>query len=132
MQIPQMMPLGFPAPAGPYGYPPPSKIVLPPWGMPGYQGPGQMFPPSPYNPSSIYLAWSPSPMPLSLHTHSPSPLPGSSTSTQAAEIPDIISWFAYLDSCKECQPDDPTFMQFGPILKDQGFLRLSQLSLKFF
>ncbi|KIK91029.1 hypothetical protein PAXRUDRAFT_14010 [Paxillus rubicundulus Ve08.2h10] len=111
MQIPQRMPPGFPAPAGPYGYPPPSVIVLPPWGMPlGYQGADQMFPSSsPYDPPSTHLTQSPSPMPSSLHTHSPSPLPGPSTSTQAAKIPDIISWFTYLDSCEERQPDDPTF-----------------------
>ncbi|KAF8838295.1 hypothetical protein BDN67DRAFT_1013216 [Paxillus ammoniavirescens] len=132
-QMPQTMPPGFPTPAGPYGYPPPSVIVLPPWGMPlGYQGAGQMFPSSPYDPSSTHLTRSPSPMPSSLHTRSPSPFPGPSTSTQAAEIPDIISWFAYLDSREERQPDDPTFTQFGPILKDQGFLRLSQLSLEYF
>ncbi|KAF8835125.1 hypothetical protein BDN67DRAFT_1015812 [Paxillus ammoniavirescens] len=92
MQMPQTMPPGFPTPAGPYSYPPPSVIVLPPWGMPpGYQGTGQMFPSSPYDPSSTHLTRSPSPMPSSLHTRSPSPLPGPSTSTQAAEIPDIIS-----------------------------------------
>ncbi|KAF9223323.1 hypothetical protein BS17DRAFT_880548 [Gyrodon lividus] len=125
------MPFGLPGPAGPYGYPPP-VIVLPPWGIPGYQGAGQMFPSSPYDSLSGYPTRSPSPMPPSLHTCSPSPLPGPSTSAQAAEIPGIISWFAHLDCREERKPDDPAFTQFGPILKDQGFLRLSQLSLEYF
>ncbi|KAF9223819.1 hypothetical protein BS17DRAFT_781267 [Gyrodon lividus] len=73
-QLPHTMPPRLPGPAGPYGYPPP-VIVLPPWGIPGYQGASPMFPSSPYDSSSGYPTRSPSPMPPSLHTRSPSPLP---------------------------------------------------------
>ncbi|KAF9219382.1 hypothetical protein BS17DRAFT_789382, partial [Gyrodon lividus] len=101
-QMPQTMPFGLPGPAGPYGYPP-LVIFLLPWGIPGYQGANQMFPSSPYNSLSSYPTQSPIPMPPSLYTCSPSPLPGPSTSAQAAEIPDIISWSAHLDSCFLCR-----------------------------
>jgi hypothetical protein len=43
------------------------------------------------------------------------------------EIPDLISWFKFLDHHEQRNKDGITFTPFGNILKDRGFTRLSQL-----
>ncbi|KIK91782.1 hypothetical protein PAXRUDRAFT_148728 [Paxillus rubicundulus Ve08.2h10] len=43
-------------------------------------------------------------------------------------IPDIITWFSYLDQCEQHGLDDVIFAPFGPTLSAKGFRRISQLS----
>ena len=45
-----------------------------------------------------------------------------------SEIPDIISWFKFLDRHDQRNKDGVTFAPFGDALKDRGFTRLSQLT----
>ncbi|KAF8446175.1 hypothetical protein L210DRAFT_841045 [Boletus edulis BED1] len=72
---------------------------------------------------------SPTQNPLSLGaTPSPSPV----SSLPASSIPDVIRWFLYLDEHEERNKDGITFAPFGPILEDNGFLRISQLTSPFF
>ncbi|KAI6116111.1 P-loop containing nucleoside triphosphate hydrolase protein [Pisolithus sp. B1] len=55
----------------------------------------------------------------------------SDPSASEPEIPDIISWLAYLDQHKQRNKDGIIFSQFGPVLQKMGFVRISQLSLDF-
>ncbi|KAI6012011.1 hypothetical protein BKA83DRAFT_104934, partial [Pisolithus microcarpus] len=48
------------------------------------------------------------------------------------DIPDIVSWFAFLDHHEQHNQDGLTFAPYGPILRAKGFLHLSQLTLDFF
>ncbi|KIK81249.1 hypothetical protein PAXRUDRAFT_832976 [Paxillus rubicundulus Ve08.2h10] len=43
-------------------------------------------------------------------------------------IPELTSWFAYLDQDEERSQDEVTFKPFGHLLKAKGITRLSQLS----
>jgi hypothetical protein len=48
------------------------------------------------------------------------------------DCPDIIQWFCYLDEHKDQSKDGIQFSQYGILLKNKGFLRISQLMLDFF
>jgi hypothetical protein len=48
------------------------------------------------------------------------------------KYPDLVYWFTSLDTNEERNKDGIVFKPYGPILKDKGFLRLSQLTLDFF
>lgn len=131
MQMPQMPHLGLPGPAGSYGYPPP-VIVLPPWVPPGYQGIGSGQPllstSTEVQLRGTSLCDTRNPTPSSSNTPSLSPHP----TIPITDIPDIVSWFAFLDRHEQRNQDGLTFTPYGPILKAKGFLRLSQLTLDFF
>jgi hypothetical protein len=53
------------------------------------------------------------------------------TSTQPA-IPDIMTWCHYLDRHQERNNDGIQFGEFGPLLKQKGYLRISQLASDFY
>ncbi|KAI6125920.1 hypothetical protein EDD16DRAFT_1517042 [Pisolithus croceorrhizus] len=101
-------------PTLPYPSYPPPIFVLPPWAPPGFQG-GNYAPmqPNKIAPHTSYNA-----------------LP-SNPSTSKPEIPDIISWLAYLDQHKQRNKDGIIFSQFGPVLQKMGFVCISQLLLDF-
>jgi hypothetical protein len=42
-------------------------------------------------------------------------------------IPKVIDWFSYLDQHPQRNQDEITYAPFGPILKKEGFFRISQL-----
>jgi hypothetical protein len=48
------------------------------------------------------------------------------------KYPDVIYWFSSLDTNEERNKDGIIFTPYGAILKDKGFLRLSQLTLDIF
>ena len=52
--------------------------------------------------------------------------------SQSVKYPDVVQWFTSFDVNQECNNDNISFAQYGPILKDKGFLCLSQLTLEFF
>jgi hypothetical protein len=121
--------MGFPGPytmaPGMYGYPQ-GPIPMPMWGYPGGMPPplaGQYFGTQP-------------PMPVMNSTHTT----GMSTSASATMsesnttpivIPDVVTWFTYLDQHEERSKDGIVFAPYGASLKAKGFLRISQLTLDF-
>jgi hypothetical protein len=48
------------------------------------------------------------------------------------QYPEVISWFQSLDKHDGRNKDGIEFSQYGVILKDKGFFRISQLTLDFF
>ena len=106
--------MGVPAHSGQNGgYGTQIQVVIPPqWGAPGYQGgPGQIYPsnqPSENFPHNV--------LPSTSHP-----------SIRAADDPDIVKWCSFLDCHEERNKDGITYLTFGPILKQKGFFRLSQL-----
>ncbi|KAF8834427.1 hypothetical protein BDN67DRAFT_985326 [Paxillus ammoniavirescens] len=117
---------------GPYGG---YVFVYPPWNPPGYQGSHAQagYPPGPSSglesQQGSQQGQSVSPMSQGAtlsgnNTHSSSPF---QINVDISEIPDIISWFKFLDHHDQCNKDGITFVPFGDILKDKGFTRLSQL-----
>ena len=59
--------------------------------------------------------------------------PGNVTtiSTAPIVIPDVISWFSYLDQHEERNKNDIIFALYGVVLKTKGFLRISQITTDF-
>ncbi|KIM55494.1 hypothetical protein SCLCIDRAFT_30351 [Scleroderma citrinum Foug A] len=106
--------MGVPVHSGQHGrYGTQIQVVIPPqWGAPGYQGgTGQIYPsnqPSENFPHNV--------LPSTSHP-----------SIRAADDPDIVKWCSFLDCHKERNKDGITYLTFGPILKQKGFFRLSQL-----
>ena len=68
----------------------------------------------------------PSSMPL------PSPsLPISGGPSVSVNIPDnVVDWFAYLNRHEKRNKHGISFMEYGPILKEQGFVEVAQLTLE--
>lgn len=54
------------------------------------------------------------------------------TAQRPIKYPSLIDWFASLDTNEERNKDGIVFAPYGAVLKDKGFLRLSQLSLELF
>ena len=44
---------------------------------------------------------------------------------------DLVSWFMYLDQHEQQNKDGLIFLPYGPIMKANGFIRLSQLTLNY-
>ncbi|KAI6102103.1 hypothetical protein F5141DRAFT_1241828 [Pisolithus sp. B1] len=107
------MQVGHP-PTLPYPSYPPPIFVLPPWAPLGFQGGNY----APMRPNEIAPHTSYNALPSNLSASEP-------------EIPDIISWLAYLDQHKQRNKDGIIFSQFRPVLQKMGFIRISQLSLDF-
>ena len=112
----------FPGPFMQYGYPPAPiaipQVAMPMWSYPahgptGASQPGQIF----------------APAPMMNSTH----VPGNFTTSDAMaiKIPDVASWFSYLDRHEQRNKDEITFAPYGVMLKAKGFLRLSQLTLEY-
>jgi hypothetical protein len=117
---------GFP---GGYGYPAPAvNIVLPPWGeitapanRPQVAGAQQQLSSSnTASPANLHVGTSSS---SNSQSHSTSPVP-------VASIPLISNWLTHLDQHTERNQDGIVFAPFGPIFKERGFVRLSQLASK--
>ena len=110
---------GFP---GGYGYPAPSfNIVLPPWGeittptnQPQVAGTQQHTIP----PNTV------------LPAHSSSSQSRLTSPVLMASVPLISNWLTHLDQHPERNQDGVVFVPFGPIFKEKGFVRLSQLASK--
>ena len=102
---------------GLYGYPPPS-VIMPMWGYPpGLGGASQPV---------LYPGVSP---PVSTNSRPALGNPG--TSLDAVVIPDITTWFSFLDQHEQQNKDGITFALYGTKLKAKGFIRLSQLTSEF-
>jgi hypothetical protein len=43
-------------------------------------------------------------------------------------IPKVVNWFSYLDQHPQHNQNEITYVPFGPMLKKQGFFRISQLT----
>jgi hypothetical protein len=65
--------------------------------------------------------------PLTTHTMQGGP----SNKKSLHDYPDIITWCQYLDSHKGRNQDGIIFAQFGALLKNKGFVRITQLTLDF-
>ncbi|KAI6040191.1 hypothetical protein EDC04DRAFT_2894411 [Pisolithus marmoratus] len=101
-----------------YNYPP--VYVMPPWAPPmGFQH--DYMQNNPTNPQ-FHDARPP---------HHATPLPLPSQRLPTAEIPDIVGWFSSLDQDEQRSKDGILFQPFGDILREKGFLRISQLSPDF-
>jgi hypothetical protein len=61
----------------------------------------------------------------------PMPTLGTVPNVATITIPDIVSWFSYLDRHEQRNKDGIIFAPYGVTLKAKGFLRLSQLTLEF-
>ena len=63
-------------------------------------------------------------------TRSPSLLPANSTDRNPPDI-EIVSWFSFLDSNAQSSKDNQSYTRFGPRLRDEGFIHVSQLTTGF-
>jgi hypothetical protein len=107
---PQAVIAGGPSPY----YPPvPPYYYPPPYAHDPYNRAGHM--PHPYNTPA-----QPAAPPISSQS-----IPSTSRPSQA-DIP-IVQWFTYLDQVEERNKDGITFAQYGPILRQNQFIRVSQL-----
>jgi hypothetical protein len=106
----------FPFPGG-YNYPNP--YMMPPMPMPMLynQGLGQ-------NPGSHPFLAQQYPVPV------PSTQAINSRPT-SIEYPEVTRWFRFLDEHEERSKDGIHFAPYGDVLKDKGFLRITQLTLDF-
>lgn len=80
-----------------------------------------MPPPVPY--------FMPYPQPGAPPSHPSSTSPVANKSPQ--DYPDIVTWCQYLDSHKDRNQDGVVFEPFGTILKQKGFIRITQLISSF-
>ena len=60
----------------------------------------------------------------------PSPSPAAS-GTPDVLAPVLVGWFMYLDQHKQQNKDGLIFLPYGPIMKANGFIHLSQLTLNY-
>jgi hypothetical protein len=96
----------------------------------GYTSPFMMAPPQQH----FWYTGPPAYGPGSAHQSS-SYVPQTPVMNQSGctpEYPDIEQWFNSLDSHKERSADGIQFSQYDAMLKEEGFLQLSQLDQEFF
>ena len=123
-EAPQM---GFPGVPPGYSYPP--FYPFPPWGT-GCQtySPDSLQPPG--HASGTPPFGRGTPLTSANTTHSPSPLPADSTDQNPPDI-EIVSWFSFLDCDAQSSKDNQSYTWFGPHLRDEGFVHVSQLMTGF-
>ena len=99
-----------------YGYPPGPVIQVMPlsWAPPGYQGS-----------STGAVVYSPA---APNHNYPAESSSSASANIPIQNIPKVVDWFPYLDQHPQQNQDEITYAPFGPILKKQGFFRISQLT----
>ena len=128
--------MGFPgpytmAPPGMYGYPHAGPMSMPMWGYPsGMPLPGQYFRTQlPMMNSQATMA--PTTVTQTMAESTSHNTITSNSNATPVIIPDIVAWFAYLDKHEERNKDGIMFSPYGDILKEKGFLCISQLTLEF-
>ena len=110
-------------------------LLPPPWGVPaGTQGQWQppLQPVSQGTNSSGQLsgqmALAPPQGVAGMRSISPAP---TLAPVPAAPTPNIVQWFAYLDTHPQRNQDNIIFKPFGPILREKGYYRLHHLNPKY-
>lgn len=113
-----------------------ATTVVPQMGYPGLPN----APPYGYFPPFFPLPWPypmcnvgqfcPSAQPSQPHSHGLT-IQSSAPLASITDNPDIVSWFASLDHNEKRDTGGVSFAPFGHILREKGFLRLSQLTPKF-
>ncbi len=95
----------------------PNPFMMPPMPMPMFynQGPGQNL-----GTSHPFLG----PQYLSIPQ-------ATNSCPSAVEYPEVTRWFHFLDEHEERRKDGIGFAAFGDVLKNKGFLRITQLTLDF-
>jgi hypothetical protein len=106
--------------------PHPDQMGLPPFtpALPGMYGGHAPLPPPMWGYQGHYFGMPPPVM-------NPMPTLGTVPNVATITIPDIVSWFSYLDRHEQRNKDGIIFAPYGVTLKAKGFLRLSQLTLEF-
>jgi hypothetical protein len=59
------------------------------------------------------------------------PIPQATNSCRQVEYPEVTRWFRFLDEHEERRKDGISFAPFGDMLKNKGFVRITQLTLDF-